>query len=698
MRRKEYKKVISFICMFLLSISLLNTNTVKAETINDTIVETEDNLTLENEDISNEAELADNKEIVLFHTNDTHSRVEAFPKMQAYIKAYGSEYLLVDAGDTFHGQTFATLENGKSIAKILAAMQYDAMVPGNHDFNYGQETLGELANEANIAVLADNITKGGKPAFEGAMMKEVNGVNVGIIGLATPETAYKTNPVNVIGLDFGTKETIIANTQEVVDSLKVQGADVIVVLSHLGIDPTSDVKATDIAEAVNGIDVMIDGHSHSTLDKYAEFNATHETKITSTGNYLETFGKVRVVLNEANEVIDVILESVTSSELEDEDAEIRELIDEIKKGQEPILNEVVGETPIDLDGVRENVRSGHTNLGRLITSAMLDETGADIAISNGGGIRDSIKAGQITKGAVISVLPFGNYIVTKNVKGQDIIDALNATMAKLNGGFPHFAGMNVLTEEYVDADGTIRWRVVSIEVNGAPIDAEKMYTLATNDFMAAGGDNYTMFGDYPILNEYSALDEALIKYISKVGAEGIIAVDAEVRLAEAELVEMENLKERLREAVKAGFEVELTKHSEDKTLVVLTKDAERKEFLANGNLVDVEVILEEVDKEINDNGQIPPTEEDKDDPSVDVKPEGETGNGSGSGSGSDSGSGNGGGSNSGNISGNESETEPGKGNSTLPETGGTSPIIPAALGFIVILAGVVIFKKKDKIA
>ncbi|SCJ38074.1 Trifunctional nucleotide phosphoesterase protein YfkN precursor [uncultured Clostridium sp.] len=686
MMRKDYKKLISFICMFILSISLLSTHTVKAETINDVIVETEDNLTLENEDISNEAELAANKEIVLFHTNDTHSRVDAFPKMKSYVNGFAGNSLLLDAGDTFHGQSFATLENGSSIAKILNAMGYAAMVPGNHDFNYGQDILRTLGGEANLPLLAVNVKKNGVVAYDDVVIKEVNGVKVGILGIATPETAYKTNPLNVVGLDFGTKESIIADAQAAVDALKTQGANVIVALSHLGIDPTSDVKATDIAEAVTGIDVMIDGHSHSTLDKYEEFNAAHKTKITSTGNYLESFGEVRISLDNENNVLDVKPGNVLTKNLTEEDAEIKGLIDGIKKGQEPILNEIVGETPIDLDGVRENVRSGHTNLGRLITSAMLDETGADIAITNGGGIRDSIKAGQITKGNVIAVLPFGNYIVTKNVTGQDIIDALNATMAKLNGGFPHFAGMNVLTEEYIDEAGKTRWRVVSIEVNGSPIDAEKMYTLATNDFMAAGGDNYTMFGNYPTLNEYSALDEALIKYISKVGAKGIIAIDSEVRLAEAELVEMEALKERLTEAIKAEFKVELIKYSEDKTLVVLTKDSERKEFLVNGALASAEAVLEEVNKELNGGDQVPPTDE----PSVDVKPEDGTGNGSGAGSGSS----NGNSSNSGSGTG----TEPGKGNSTLPETGGTNPMVPAALGVIIILAGVVVLKKKNKTA
>ena len=533
MMRKDYNKLISFICMFLLSISLLSTHTVKAEIINNPIVETEDNLTLQDEDIINEVELAANKEIVLFHTNDTHSRVDAFPKVKSYIKAFEGNSLLLDAGDTFHGQSFATLENGSSIAKILSSMGYAAMVPGNHDFNYGQDILKSLGVEANLLLLAVNVKKNGVVAYDDVIIKEVNGVKVGILGIATPETAYKTKPLNVVGLDFGTKESIIADAQAAVDTLKAQGANVIVALAHLGIDPTSDVKSTDIAEAVTGIDVMIDGHSHSTLGKYEEFNASHKTKITSTGNYLESFGEVKITLDNESNVLDVKLRNVLTKDLTEEDTEIKGLIDGIKKGQEPILNEIVGETPINLDGKRENVRSGHTNLGRLITSAMLDETGADIAITNGGGIRDSIKAGQITKGNVIGVLPFGNYIVTKNVKGQDIIDALNATMTKLNGAFPHFAGMKVLAEKYVDEAGNTKWRVVSVEVNGAPIDAEKMYTLATNDFIAAGGDNYNMLGKYPTLNEYCASDEALIKYISKVGGKGIISIDAEVRLQEA---------------------------------------------------------------------------------------------------------------------------------------------------------------------
>ena len=214
----------------------------------------------------------------------------------------------------------------------------------------------------------------------------------------------------------------------------------------------------------------------------------------------------------------------------EEDDEIFNLITNIKDNQQDILNEVVGSTPIELDGFRINVRSGHTNLGRLITSAMINETGADIALNNGGDIRDSIAAGDITKDAVVKVLPFGDYIVTKKLKGSDIVVALEHGMVEGSGAFTHFAGMVVETEKVTDDEGLTRHKVISVKVNGEDIDLEKEYVVATNDFMAIGGDGYTMFSNYPTFNEYSALDESLIKYIEKIGSEGIVAISNEERL------------------------------------------------------------------------------------------------------------------------------------------------------------------------
>lgn len=477
----------------------------------------------------NEGYVEKSKEITIFHTNDVHSRVDNYSKVKAYINNYDNK-LLVDAGDTFHGQSIATLEFGSSIAKILKAMGYSAMAPGNHDFNYGQERLAELGEEAEIKVLAANVKKNGVAQYDEYTIEEIDGVKIGIFGLATPETAYKTNPNNVIGLDFGTKDSIIKDAENMVSKLNDEGANIIIALSHLGIDTDSTVKATDIAEAVEGIDLIIDGHSHSILEDYSEFNNNNETKIASTGEYLKGLGQVTVSFNENLEVENIDLKTVDTANLVEEDAEISNLITSIRDNQQDILNEVVGSTPIKLEGSRELVRSGHTNLGRLITSAMLNETGADIAITNGGGIRDSIEAVDITKDSVIKVLPFGNYIVTKKVKGSDIVAALEHGMVEGAGSFTHFAGITVETKKETDDQGVTRHKVLSIKINGEDLDLNKEYVLATNDFMAVGGDGYTMLSDYPTLNEYSALDESLIKYIEKVGSEGIIAIDKEERL------------------------------------------------------------------------------------------------------------------------------------------------------------------------
>ncbi len=477
----------------------------------------------------NEGYVEKDKEITIFHTNDVHSRVDNYSKVKAYINNYDNK-LLVDAGDTFHGQSIATLEFGSSIAKILKAMGYSAIVPGNHDFNYGQDRLKELGEEAGVKILAANIKENGIAKYDEYTIEEINGVKIGIFGIATLETAYKTNPNNVTGLDFGTKDSIIKDVESMVSKLKVEGANIIIALSHLGIDSDSTVKSTDIAKAVNGIDLIIDGHSHSILENYSEFNNNSKTKIASTGEYLKGLGEVKVSFDENLQVENIDLKTVDTNTLVEEDAEISNLINSIKENQQDILNEVVGNTPIKLEGARELVRSGHTNLGRLITSAMLNETGADIAITNGGGIRDSIEAGDITKDSIIKVLPFGNYIVTKKVKGSDIVAALEHGMVEGSGSFAHFAGITVESKKESDKQGLIRHKVLSVKINGDDLDLNKEYVLATNDFMAVGGDGYTMFSNYPTLNEYSALDESLIKYIEKIGSEGIIAIDKEERL------------------------------------------------------------------------------------------------------------------------------------------------------------------------
>ncbi|HAX73387.1 MAG TPA: hypothetical protein DCY20_07675, partial [Firmicutes bacterium] len=470
-------------------------------------------------------------DINIFHTNDTHARVDAnigFAKFKEFMDL-ANEYttaegaLVLDAGDTLHGTSFATLQTGESVAKVMNAVGYDAMAPGNHDFNYGQDQLTKLGAIANVEVLAGNVLDSENQLKYGDIfVKEIEGVKVGVFGLATPETAYKTNPNNVEGLDFGTKEEIIEETKTMVKMLKDQGVDMVIGLIHMGIDADSEVKSTDIATAVNGIDLIIDGHSHSELSEYEVVN---DTIITSTGEHFKNVGLVTVQFDKStNEIITLVPHQVSASDLENvqPDEEVEQLINEIKADQEDILNQVIGQTSVLLDGERSSVRNGHTNLGHLLTAAMLKETSADIALTNGGGIRASIQPGDITKGDVLEVLPFGNYIVTVEMTGQQIVDALNHGLVSGAGKFSHFAGMDVLVKEIKDAEGNVtQYEVVSVSVNGETLDLNKKYVVATNDFLAAGGDEYTMIAEGKLLNEFAALDEALIEYIQTEGEAGI---------------------------------------------------------------------------------------------------------------------------------------------------------------------------------
>ena len=192
------------------------------------------------------------------------------------------------------------------------------------------------------------------------------------------------------------------------------------------------------------------------------------------------------------------------------------LLADIDKGLNEILSEKIGTSTVMLDGARENVRTKETNFGQLVADAMLDATGAEVALTNGGGIRASIEAGDITKNHIVTSFPFGNYLVTKEVKGKDIKAALEHGLSKYpeqNGGFPHVAGIT-FTFNTANPAGS---RVSDLMIGGSPADMEKAYLFVTNDFMAAGGDDYTMLKPYATVNEYAAFDEILVNYIKKMG-------------------------------------------------------------------------------------------------------------------------------------------------------------------------------------
>ena len=491
--------------------------------------------------------------IVILHVNDVHGHAadnmgySSLSALKNEYEAAGATVLLLDAGDTFHGMPIATLNEGADIVPIVNAVGFDAMVPGNHDFNYGIDHLKELAGELEYPVLASNITQDGSedaPFVQSLEINTPNGVKIGIFGLATPETAYKTNPANVEGVSF---EDPISSAQTIVSEMQDNGVDYIIALTHLGVERASEYTSDRVAAAVDGIDIIIDGHSHTemqdgeVLDGSIALEHDGGTVIASTGSYLNNIGVLTIAPE--GEISAKLLNAAQGEDANpliagpytEKDADIDAIIDDINAEQEPELSAVVATTNVDLNGERENVRTGETNLGDLVADAMMQAAGSDAALMNGGSIRASIPAGDVTRNDIITVFPFGNFLITKEIPGSAILEILEHGVSEYpsdSGGFPQVAGISFS----FDPTQPVGSRITEVSIGGSPIDPDATYSFTTNDYLVSGGDGYTMFAEYPDLSYGGALDEIVTEYISanpdyaEQPAGRIVAVNDEVTI------------------------------------------------------------------------------------------------------------------------------------------------------------------------
>ena len=479
-------------------------------------------------------------DLFIAHTNDVHGRIVegedgsmGYSKLSTLLKMARSitdNVLLLDAGDVLHGTNLANIFEGQTVAELLDMLGYDAVAPGNHDFNYGAERLEEIArwaeDNASYRVISANITdEDGYLIFQPYQIYDFNGFKVCVIGLTTPDTKTKSHPKNTEGLDF-LNDVVIDNAQYAID-LAHELADFVVVLGHLGVVPDGESGITSeyVCENLDGIDLFIDGHSHTVMDGGEVVNGT---VITSTGNYLQNLGVVQIHVdgNDA-EISDVFLipaEDVidpSSSELFaslgitsiPSDPDVDAYIAEKQAELDERFGAVIADLPMDLDGERANVRTRKTNLSKLICQAMTAESGADFTIVNGGGIRASLSAGPVTIGNVNDVLPFTNIITVCSITPAGVYEALEhgySLLPEQNGAF----SQTDLSVVY-SASAPAGERIKKVILNGTVLDRNDTvteYKVATNDFMAAGGDGYTMFGN--VLSEGSMLNEVFMDYIS----------------------------------------------------------------------------------------------------------------------------------------------------------------------------------------
>ena len=478
--------------------------------------------------------------IVILHTNDVHGASGEYAKVAALKQAYqaaGAYVLLADAGDFIQGDPTVSASQGKTAIELMNLAGYDVAAPGNHEFDYGYPNLTTLAGEADFPILAANVRYDNAAALgDQTTFTTPDGKKIGIFGLDTPETATKAHPDKIKGVSFLAAQEMFDCAQAQVDALKADGCDYIICLGHLGIDAESTGnRSIDLLEKVTGIDVFIDGHSHSTLEEIKEAtNGTGkvgDTVLTSTGTKLANVGMVDISPDGT-----ISTSSLATSELTvTPDAKVAARAEEIQKEIDADYGTVFAKTEVALDGEKANVRTGETNLGDLIADAMLWQAGlldegVDAAVTNGGGIRASIAAGDITKKDINTVLPFGNTLYVVKVTGAELLEALEASTyctPEAIGGFPQVAGIEFTVNTGAQFDtkelypGSTYGKPASINrvmiqtVGGEAFNPEETYTIVTNDFMGAGGDTYYAFK--AASSGYDSgvpLDEVVMDYIT----------------------------------------------------------------------------------------------------------------------------------------------------------------------------------------
>jgi 2',3'-cyclic-nucleotide 2'-phosphodiesterase (5'-nucleotidase family) len=452
--------------------------------------------------------------VTIFHTNDVHGRYNSvqgmgYAMMASFVneaRAAGENVLVFDAGDALHGTIFATSAQGESIINIMNEIGYGAMAAGNHDFNYGKDVLSGLSEKADFPILSATILNedGGYLLTPYAIL-EVADKKIAVVGAQNPEIVTAIHPHYTEGLRFEGAEQV----KRVVDEVRDQ-ADAVIILCHWGANAAYDPNSAVLA-AISGVDLVIDGHSHTALSDIVQVKGS--APVVSSGEYLDSLGRVIITFNEDG--LDIAADSIANPGRFEDHALIN-AIEDIEAAQAGILDTVIGAAEAELTGAREIVRTQESNWGNLLCEIIIESTGADIALVNGGGIRASIPAGDITIRSVNETYPFGTYICAIDISGATLKEALEHGFSKLpeaSGGFPQVGGMSMT----VDTSRAPGERVTGLMIRGAPCDPDKTYRLATNDFLAAGGDGYAMLAECPMLLEMGFMDEVVISYIKDKG-------------------------------------------------------------------------------------------------------------------------------------------------------------------------------------
>ena len=505
------------------------------------------------------------KDLVVLFTSDVHCGIDqgfgyaGLVAIRDNLKKT-NHVLLVDNGDAIQGEPVGTMTTGDAIITLMNSVGYDIAIPGNHEFDYGMDRFLELAKKARFPYISCNFNKEGELVFEPYVIKEFDGVKVAFVGVTTPKTITSSTPKYFQDDDgnyiYGfmqddTGEGVYNAVQTAVDAARENGAQYVVALGHVGNEETcAPWTYADIIANTTGIDAFLDGHSHDTDQVTMKNKDGVDVLRSACGTKLGGVGwlKIEAATGKLTTGLYTWDNAVSAPEL----LGIQNNASQAVKAATTALNQKLGQkvaksavdlTIYDPEAVDQSgkpiriVRNAETNLGDLCADAYRDQSGADIAFVNGGGVRTSLKAGDITLGDILKVHPFGNAMCVVEATGQQILDALEFGARNVpgeNGGFLQVSGLTYEIHTYIESTATTdsngmftgvtgEYRVKNVMVDGKPLELDKVYTLASHNYMLKnGGDGFNMFMDCNLLVDEAMLDnQVLINYISDT-LEGVI--------------------------------------------------------------------------------------------------------------------------------------------------------------------------------
>lgn len=457
----------------------------------------------------------DDRSIVILYDNDVHCRIEGYSLMRGLADEIGDTAWvgLVSSGDFLHGGTAGAISGGSYVTAIMREMGYDAIGLGNHEFDFGVPHMVELFRHDRLPVINMNLydVSADTLLFSPYAIRSYGARKVAFIGVVTPESMvseeYSFYDKDGNLLYSLVPDSLVSLLQRTVDRVRAEGAGLVVVLSHLGESSSKNfITSHNLIASTEGIDVVLDGHTHSVVPCDTVMNrAGRPVIVTNTGSL---FGRVGKLVIDSHGGIST--ELISREHLKKENRRVREVTDSIRVLMEKITSRKVCHCPFELsiydkDG-RQAVRFMETGVGNLVADAFRYVSGAQLAVNNGGGIRTKMPVGDWTYGDIIALLPYNNYLQVVSVSGADLLELLRLSTANSpeeDGQFPQISGFRFCLDTSAVGDARISGVEVVDDKAGryVPLSSDATYTLCTTDYCVSGGGMYGVLRHATILKD-----------------------------------------------------------------------------------------------------------------------------------------------------------------------------------------------------